>query len=89
MGANIKAMTRNPATGSSLDDFLDQDRRLEETTNTAIGRILAWQQRDGLRRDIQRGLDSEAGRVRNDDHDRIIQKGARKLTRRDQTEVND
>ncbi|MDQ3565660.1 MAG: hypothetical protein M3436_16620 [Pseudomonadota bacterium] len=73
-------MKRNPATGSSLDDFLKQDGQLQEATETALKRVLTRQQRDELRRDIQRGLDdSEAGRVRNHDPERIIQKGIRKL----------
>jgi hypothetical protein len=36
-------MKRNPGIGSSLEDFLEEEGRLEEATDTAIKRVLAWQ----------------------------------------------
>lgn len=36
-------MKRNPRIGSSLEDFLEEDGRLEDATDTAIKRVLAWQ----------------------------------------------
>ena len=36
-------MTGNPHIGSSLEDFLAEEGRLEEATETAIKRVLAWQ----------------------------------------------
>lgn len=35
-------MTDNPHIGSSLDDFLTEEGRLEEATDTAIKRVLLW-----------------------------------------------
>lgn len=35
--------TNNPHIGSSLDDFLIEEGRLEEATDTAIKRVLIWQ----------------------------------------------
>ncbi len=34
---------RNPRIGSSLEDFLEEDGRLDDATDTAIKRVLAWQ----------------------------------------------
>jgi DNA-binding phage protein len=36
-------MTPNPYIGSSLEDFLAEEGRLEEATATAVKRVLAWQ----------------------------------------------
>ncbi len=36
-------MTENPHIGSSLEDFLAEEGRLEEATEIAIKRVLAWQ----------------------------------------------
>ena len=36
-------MTPNPHLGSSLEDFLAEEGRLDEATATAVKRVLAWQ----------------------------------------------
>ena len=36
-------MKHNPGIGSSLEDFLEEEGRLEEATDTAVKRVLAWQ----------------------------------------------
>ncbi|MBK7543106.1 MAG: XRE family transcriptional regulator [Candidatus Competibacteraceae bacterium] len=36
-------MTPNPYIGSSLEEFLTEEGRLEEATATAVKRVLAWQ----------------------------------------------
>lgn len=36
-------MTDNPHIGSTLEEFLAKEGRLEETTATAVKRVLAWQ----------------------------------------------
>ena len=36
-------MNVNPHIGSSLEDFLEEEGRLEEATETAIKHVLAWQ----------------------------------------------
>ena len=36
-------MTENPHIGSSLEEFLEEEGRLEEATATAVKRVLAWQ----------------------------------------------
>lgn len=36
-------MNTNPHIGSSLEDFLKEEGRLEEATEVAIKRVLAWQ----------------------------------------------
>jgi len=36
-------MSVNPNIGSSLEDFLEEEGRLEEATEIAIKRVLAWQ----------------------------------------------
>jgi antitoxin HicB len=36
-------MTDNPHIGSSLEEFLEEEDRLEEATATAVKRVLAWQ----------------------------------------------
>jgi predicted XRE-type DNA-binding protein len=38
----------NPHVGSSLDDFLIEEGRLEEATDTAIKRVLIWQLQEAL-----------------------------------------
>ena len=41
-------MSDNPHVGSSLDDFLIEEGRLEEATDTAIKRVLIWQLQEAL-----------------------------------------
>ena len=41
-------MSDNPHIGSSLDDFLIEEGRLEEATDTAIKRVLIWQLQEAL-----------------------------------------
>ena len=36
-------MSVNPHIGSSLEDFLEEEGRLEEATEIAVKRVLAWQ----------------------------------------------
>ena len=36
-------MTENQHIGSSLEEFLEEEGRLEEATATAVKRVLAWQ----------------------------------------------
>lgn len=36
-------MTENPHIVSSLEEFLEEEGRLEEATATAVKRVLAWQ----------------------------------------------
>ena len=36
-------MTRNPHIGSALEDFLEDENLLEETTAVAVKRVIAWQ----------------------------------------------
>jgi antitoxin HicB len=42
-------MSKNPHIGSTLDDFLREEGILEDATNHAIKRILAWQLEKAMR----------------------------------------
>ena len=42
-------MSANPATGSSLEDFLKSEGMYEDTTNYAIKRLVAWQVEEAMR----------------------------------------
>lgn len=42
-------MNRNPHIGSSLDAFLEEEGLLEEATNHAVKRVLAWQVETAMR----------------------------------------
>jgi DNA-binding phage protein len=45
------AMTDNPHIGSSLEEFLEEEGRLEEATATAVKRVLAWQIAERMKRE--------------------------------------
>lgn len=42
-------MNDNPHIGSSLEDFLTEDGRLEEATDNAIKRVLIWQLQEAVK----------------------------------------
>ncbi len=42
-------MKKNPHIGSSLDDFLKEEGILEDATNYAVKRVLAWQIRKAMK----------------------------------------
>jgi antitoxin HicB len=42
-------MTANPHIGSSLEEFLEEEGRLGEATETAVKRVLAWQIEEAMR----------------------------------------
>lgn len=42
-------MTDNTYIGSSFENFLEEEGRLEEATEIAIKRVLAWQIQDSMR----------------------------------------
>lgn len=48
---------KNPHIGSSLEDFLAEEGLLEECTNTALKRVLAWQVEQAMH---ERGLTKAA-----------------------------
>lgn len=47
-------MTTHLHIGSSLEAFLDEESRLEEATEKAIKRVLAWQIALSLQRPVKR-----------------------------------
>jgi antitoxin HicB len=48
---------KNPHIGSSFEDFLDEEGLLEECTNTALKRVIAWQVEQAMQ---DRGLTKAA-----------------------------
>jgi predicted XRE-type DNA-binding protein len=44
-------MTDNPHIGSTLEDFLREEGRLEAATATAVKRVLAWQIEERMKQD--------------------------------------
>jgi antitoxin HicB len=50
-------MSNNPHIGSSLEDFLIEEDRLEEATDTAIKRALIWQLEEAVK---EQGLSKSA-----------------------------
>jgi hypothetical protein len=48
---------KNPHVGSSFEEFLDEEGLLEECTNTALKRVIAWQVEQAMQ---ERGLTKAA-----------------------------
>jgi antitoxin HicB len=45
----LKNMSKNPHTGSSFDDFLNEEGLHEECTSVALKRVLAWRLRQEMK----------------------------------------